>query len=381
MNSSGFCEIGGRLKRSLTVCGAPGAVLLRGAWLLAACSVPGSNVDQDATHTHGRIVVQATPSWQRSSRTLHKPDGVPKALGAGNGAAGIVVSERCFSLILRLHAQPYVAGSIACDNRGPGNPLAGDRAPTDVVYVAPNATVWWLDAGTGTIVSENPAGYHRRIIRLPLRGRAIAACSSDGKVVAYVDSATPGVIAFVDTEAEDSSWSAALPNDLGFENPAAWRRARLGAVPGEPCVLVAPRVGSFVVVGRDSLFPAPFMVRQDRTLTGPQPRWIRLLRRFAPPTSVARPLDATSIAGGVAILLQGIPVPGGRLVDLYHENGNYWLSMLLPHAPERIASNGTELLALSRRGEHWIVAGFTVPRPVSGSSPDTATRDRPRGSK
>jgi len=73
------------------------------------------------------------------------------------------------------------------------------------------------------------------------------------------------------------------------------------------------------------------------------------------------PLDATSWAGGIAVLYQGATAEAGRLVDLYDRRGSYTQTMILQQPAVRIASTGTQLLTLSHRDKRWRIASYWFP--------------------
>jgi hypothetical protein len=243
---------------------------------------------------------------------------------------------------------------------------------SDAVYAGRRGEVLHLDGQGGVVVAENIGGDLTVRGRLPSRAPILAACSSDGQYISYADSLTPGVVRVHDLRFPDSIRELVLPPEFLAEGPSTWAGVQMGGAPGEPCVLVAPRAGQFAVIEGDSVVWTAAL-HEPLAMAPPRSRWERFLDRFRgqPPPPPVGPLDATSYAGGIAVLHQGATAEGGRLVDLYDRRGAYRETMILPRPAARIASTGTELLAMGHDGRQWWIALFWFP----GEAPDPPPAD------
>ncbi len=326
---------------------------------------------------HRRTGYLAEQLWEVGVATDAPTVSQGSYLGAGHGMVAWLIRSPCQHGTLPL-SRPV--------DRGSGGPCPDPTRPStlvnpdrEVVYVGPNGDVWWLGMPRGSVLAHGNLP-NRIVTRLPTSGRVLAACTSDGKTIVYADSPNRAVLRIHYLAGPDSARSLVVPAELATLGEPDWNGVQLGAAPGYPCILVVPRVGGVAVIRGDTAIwtgpfyeplPAPPRVR----------RGFPWLKPFRTPPVVQRPgpLDATSFAGGIAILYQGAGVDGGRLVDLFDWDGQYNQTMILPHPVERIASTGTQLVTLSHRDKGWHLALYWFPGERTDSGPaDTMSFAAPR---
>lgn len=290
------------------------------------------------------------------------------SLGAGHGLAAVFFASPCgHGEVLLADPKSQQGASGPCPEVS--KPASFVNPLGDVVYIGPNGDAWWLGLPRGAVIAHGYKG-NRVVTRLPSTGRVLAACSSNGRTIVYADSLDPGTLHLHDIEVPDDRRPASLPTEFAELTAAEWASVQLGGAPNQPCVLIAPRANLFLVIPPDSAaWGAPF--REPIPPAAPTRRWEWLQRKLWGPPRVAvpGPMDATSFAGGFAILYQGATAEAGRLVDLYDRSGRYTQTMILQQPAVRIASTGTQLLTMSHRDKRWRIASYWFPGDEADRAP------------
>jgi len=334
-----------------------GGLFLMG--LASSCSTPPP---EPPAETPPRTGYLADPVWVYTSAQMKLSDATPATLGAGPAIAAILVHQPCIRLLVVLHPTPRVWVGHPCDSQPDNHPLRNSARHLDVVWTPPGGSAWWLEPVRRTIVSEQTSGDLAVIARLSAEGSVNAACSVDGRKVVYTDAARPGVILLQDLERPDSASLLPLPGAFASLDTTTWKKSHLSGAPGQPCVLINPRVSEFLIV--EDAGEVRAIAHHEPVPAEPPPasRWnvVRWLRP-APPPVAPGPLDAVSFAGGIAILYHGATAERGRLIDLYDRRGAYSRTMILPETVQRIASTGEDLLTLSKGEKGWQLTLYRFP--------------------
>ena len=338
------------------------------AAVLGGCSGSAGSEHKDAPPIASRIGELVAPEWEANITPSILGTARPIAFGAGHGVAGLTQREPCQRTIFVLRDSAKVAGWTRCLPTGEDeHPPPQPGLVTDVVYSASGGVPWYLEPRSGRVVSEDISGYRRLVTRLPASGPVTTACSTDGRLVVYIDSAAPGKLRFHDIIHTDSSWTVGLVPDLAREAVPHWSSVRFGGSIHGPCVLAAPRLAHFaIVLGDTAVHVAEF--REPVLPPTRQPSGLSLQRWLGPTASEepVGPLDAAGFPRGVAILFQGLSAFGGRLVDLYDLTGRYRETMILPGVATMITATPERLLVLSQGDGKWWLASYLLPSSLRG---------------
>ncbi len=344
-----------------------------GAVAVACSSIDRGDPGQGSSIPE-RFGYLAVAKWERRLASGVPGSPYKTALSAAPGVAAFLLSSPCMHGIVAFHESPYASESGPCPDSGYRQAYLG--SVSDVVYADPKGIAWWLGGKLRTVVAENISGSNSLLTWLPSAGPVLAACSTDGRIISYVDSSKPGRLNFHDVTVPQSNWSIDLPPDFrSLSDSLSWNGVQLGGVPEGPCVLIEPRVAKFAVFQADSMVrsvsfhePIPPPPPAHRS-----PGLLRLFRRFSQQPQLG-PIDATAFRWGIAVLYRSATHYSGRLVDLYDLEGRYWQTMILPEEGIRIASTGRELLVLSNRKGDWFLSLYPLP----GHRTDSLTMDTAR---
>lgn len=347
------------------------------AWMLSllvtvaaigGCSGPAESGSNSRLEVPKRVGGLVTPEWETNVSTELQSPGRLVAFGAGHGVAALIQRDPCQRTIFSLGDSARTVAFTRCSPTGKDeHPPPQPGLATDVVYSAMGGQPWFLEPRSRNVVSEDISAYRRLVTQLPAAGPVATACSTDGRLVAYLDSTNPGNLLFHDLLHPDSSWTTPLPQEFASEAEPHWSEIRFGGSTDGPCVLVAPRLRWFAIVLGDRAvrvgnFHEPIPAPAD------PPGWLAWRRWFGPPTSEAPPgpIDATGFPRGIAILYQGATPVGGQLVDLYDLSGRYQETMLLPRRAAAIAATPHRLMVLSERDGGWWLTSYLLPATMRG---------------
>lgn len=307
-----------------------------------------------------------TPSleWEREISLRVGTTAPTIAFSAGRGVVAFVLGPPLYTWMMTLadSAGSISGGPQVLRERDPVlNPPVG--LPSDIVAVSESSHTWFLDGRTHNVVSEDVGGFTRLITRLHSTGPVSSACALSPTLIAFLDVSKTDTV-FVQQVGVDEP-PAALPFPDDFRNRRMpWESLRFGGSPAGPCVLHAPSMRGVLIVRRTSLdtvgtFVEPLypldqsvLQRAWRAVAGVGTFW------RDPPTGA---IDATSIAGGPAVLYEGQTQWAGALVDVYSPVGVYVTTLLLPHRALRIAANDYRLLVWSRREGRAYLSSYLLP--------------------
>jgi hypothetical protein len=341
------------------------------ASVVGACAPDGgATVEQraraDSVVVGGRRVgATAEPEWERNfthedGATLH-----PVAFRAGAGLAATIhgPSRSHWKFFLARRGHPGSGGRHVVELQG-FRPSIWNR--TDIVGIASDGRVWYLDRETGSVVSEDVGAFGELIARLGARGTVRSGWALGERAIAFVDDAQPWRVLVRDLGS--AAPTRTVPLDAIDSTGLPWASLRFGGSPDGGCVLWSPRLDGILVVS-DSLVRALGPLVEPPPLAPPTPRnpwYARLLGHEAPPAPAARPgaLDATTFAGGVAVLYAGQTPEAERLVDLYAEDGAYQETMRLPRRALRIASTAGRLITIETERDSVFIASYVLPARV-----------------
>jgi hypothetical protein len=312
-----------------------------------------------------RVGTLGAPEWEGRLHYVERRVSATRplratAMRAGGGISAVLQADPYFAYLVELTPSRSLSISGGPNNwdQRADNPPRG--YPTDVVGVAPDGSAWFLDAGTGRVVTEDVGGYRRVVTTLRRADKARSGCVSRAGSILFVGDARPRTVAVRPLEQPSVTRALVVPAEDAVGRGVPWAAVRFGGSPDGPCVLWAPSMTGVLIVSDSAVRPLGPLV--ERLPAEPWYRmwWHRIRRRPEPVWT----LDATSFPGGVALLAAGRTAGAGRMVDLYSDAGAYLETLVLPQRALRIAGDGERLYVLRQARDSVLLASYLLPRSV-----------------